>query len=175
MELGAFLKWILDRIYSLWPFRIVSDWEQGVLVSAGRVSKLLTSANGIGSTGLHWFLPLLEEIFTEDANVRTQETDIQDLLTRDRRALSFSLSVKWQVIDLTRMYTTIHEPADTIHNAVEATAAAEVMLNNFDDLDETFGDTVHAQVIEELDGWGIELIEVGVISFTTAQPIRLVT
>lgn len=174
MTFGELLSALGERLYGLWPFRIITDWEQGVRVFSGRATRLLTSSNGIFSSGVHWFCPLLGSIESENANIAVVETDIQTIASLDGKQATFSLGVKYRVRDLRAVYTKIHDVDDTILEQVRSSAGNTVPGLQWNDMRERLGPTVEKDVRARMYGWGIEIIEVAPINLIDAQAIRLI-
>jgi len=174
MTFGEFLKELFSWLYRFWPIRIVHDWEQGVRCRFGRVTSLLTSSNGLFSTGLHCLWPLVGSVHIEETNIEVSETELQTHTTKEGVNLTFSLGVKYRINDLTKMYRSIHDAADTIYNEICSSAGNVVMEMQYEDVSHNICDALMEDVREEMNTWGIEIISISLINLTRAKPIRLI-
>lgn len=174
MSFGEFLKEALEWLYRFWPFRIVKDWEQGVRVRHGNATALLTSSNGIFKTGMHVFWPGIGEIMVEETNTVTMETDLQTCTTKDGKAFTFSLGVKFQVKDLRAYYLKMHDADSTISEESRSAGARACRDLNLEDCPDKLGDLTKDRAKRRMRGWGLELIDIALINNTEAPALRLI-
>jgi len=175
MTLGEFLQAVLEWFYELWPFRIVREWEQGVRLRNGNVTKLLTSTNGFRGSGVHTFWPMIGEILSEEVNVRVIETSWQTLVSFDDRPVSFSLAARYKIRDLSKLYISIHDQEETIQNQLSAAAALVLCTLEVKDLDEQFAAAVEQEARKKLSSWGVTLLEVNLYNRVEANALRLLS
>ena len=175
MTFGEFLGQVFEWLYRFWPCRIVSDWEQGVRCRLGRATALLTSTNGLFGTGLHFFWPLAGEIHTTETNIEVEETALQTHTTSDSVPVSFALGVQYRIRDMRQMYLHIHDPAETIENAICATAGTCVTSTKHAELPSLLCGRVMEETHDLLGEWGIEVLSVSLMNFSRVRPVRLLT
>lgn len=156
MTFGQLIYLAWDWIRGLWPLVIVDEWEQGVRMFKGRAVAQL-------GPGIHWFVPLLGDVLTEECNIEVVDTGLQTV-----GDLTFSMTLTYRVNNLMQRYKSIHEPTDSILNVVCA-AASEVVQER----GQLEPDEVRAKARQVLGRWGIGLLAVGVYSHTSAQALRL--
>jgi regulator of protease activity HflC (stomatin/prohibitin superfamily) len=174
MTFGEFLAAIGEHIYGYWPFRIVSDWEQGVRVRNGRAVSLLTSKNGLFRTGLHLFWPAVGEIIISETNVEVNRTEMQTHTTKDDVTVTFALTLKYRIRDLRAMYVQIHDHDDTIVAEVCASAGRWIAELDYDDAQGELPDCIFKDVCERMEDWGIDVQDISLFSFTSARAMRLI-
>ena len=174
MTIGELIQEFGERLYKLWPFRIVKDWESGVRVCVGRATALLTSRNGFCRSGLHICWPVIGEIFVDDTTVEVEETPAQTIIASDGVQVTFSLAMKFRIWDLRLMFLHIQDPSETLVNEMcarmgriigsmphgRAQSKACTELGNEADL--------------RLREWGVDLIDVQFMNYSRARPIRLI-
>jgi regulator of protease activity HflC (stomatin/prohibitin superfamily) len=173
MTFGELLSVLGERLYGLWPLRVVTDWEQGVRVFSGRATRLLTSTNGFFGSGIHWFCPLLGSIVVEDVATRVVETDLQTVVTADGRQATSSLGVRFRIKDLRAVYLKVHDYEDTVLEQTRSSSGRIVASLPFAELRERLGPEVKAEVKARMRGWGIEIEEVSPVNLIAAQTLRL--
>ena len=174
MTIAEILALLGERIYGLWPVRLVADWEQGVRIVFGNIKSTLTSTNGIGGRGVHFFWPFISMIITEDCNIVVVETALQTVSTKDAKEATFSMGVKYRIRDLKLVYAKIHDQEETVLEQVRSTAGLVARSIRWEELPDKFGPTVEAEVKKKMHGWGIEIIEISPINLIDAQAIRLI-
>lgn len=167
--LGELIKQWWDQLASLWPFVIVSQWEEGIRLRNG----LITSTEPV-QPGLRLCWPAVGEILTEEVNLQTTETSLQTVTTADGHHLTFSLGVKWRIRDVKALYTTIHDAESTVLDEIRSAAGAAVRAATLEECqDPGFGETIASAARGAMRGWGVEIKAVRFITFTTAPPVRL--
>lgn len=167
MTFGDLLAKVFEFIWDFWPLRIVHEWEQGIRLRSGRITATL-------GAGIHMFWPVVGEIITADCVTDVNSTDTQTCATGDDENVSFSLALKYRIVDLAAMYRSIQDPEDTIATEVCAAAAGIVATEEYDLLATTLGDLVWADINERLLKWGIELESCDVYTFTQCRTFRLI-
>jgi len=174
VTLAELISQFAEQILGLIPLRWVNQWEQGVLMRAGQVRKLLTHENGLFGTGVHFIVPLLDEAHTIEANADTVLTPVQVHETQDGEAVSFSFAIRWSVVDAARLFSSIHEPKDTLVNEVVMSAGGLIGTIDYDDA-ACFPDEVYRDVSGRLEEWGIEIEALHLATFARARTMRLIT
>jgi hypothetical protein len=167
VNLGEFLRWLLDRAYQLWPFRIVEPWEQGLRLFLGRPSSPL-------GRGLHMFVPLLGDIRTETTVLRALETEVQSVETEDGMALSFSLSLAYRIVDVLAYFTTLHDADASIQNLVQTWAAEEIRTSQAGNIDERLAGSIRDLCFDRLLEHGVQLDSVGFVNLVRCSTLRLI-
>ncbi len=175
MTIGELIAHFAQYIYGFWPIRVVNSWEQGVLVRAGQVRKLLTSDNGIRGTGLHFFCPGLSEVWKQEANIETILTPSQTHTTEDGVSVCFNLAVRYLVVDLSKVYTSIHDIGATLVAELASSAGALVGESTYEEARAQLGDDVWRDLSERFEGWGIELQAIELANFARARALRVIT
>lgn len=174
MTIGELIAQIFEYLYQFIPVRCVSQWEQGVLVRAGQVKRKLTHENGLRRTGIHLFVPLLDEIYQQEANTDTVLTPQQAHVTADGVSVAFNFAVRWRIVDMVKLYESIHEPASTIIAEIVGSAGALVQTIDYENSHE-LSDEVYRDVHEQLAEWGVEIEEITLANFARATALRLIT
>jgi hypothetical protein len=159
----------------MWPFRIVQDWESGVRIKLGNATKLLTAKNGVRGTGLHVFWPLVGDVIVEETNVEVAQTDLQTVTSADGRQVTLSLGYKYKTFNLKTTYQSIHSVEDTVANEIQATAGRIVQGLTYAEAQRTLADELLKEAGAQLAKWGIRVLDISLIEFTVARPIRLLT
>lgn len=186
MTFGDLIAQFGQQIASLWPLRSISDWEQGCLIRAGQVRKLLTSINGIRGTGVHFFIPILDEILVMDASIEVVEGSVQTCETSDGESVAFNLAVRYRIVDVCKVYSTIYEVRDTVISQARASAgelaptfnayaATEQESEEGSDFAIELAEAVYRDLHERFTEWGIELQSVALSSCTFCRAYRLIS
>lgn len=176
MTIGELLQAAFDHLYSLWPVRIVSEWEQGARLFAGKVTRTLHHDDGLFKTGIHFFWPLLGEIHVNDASLDVLELDWQTVRLQSGEEATFSLGVKWRIKDLGVLLSKINQVDNSLSEAMRSGAGvAARQCESIDHLALNLADLALRSVRAEVRGWGVDVVSVRLISVTLATPIRLIS
>jgi regulator of protease activity HflC (stomatin/prohibitin superfamily) len=173
VTIGEFLASIFEYLRDLVPFRLVHDWEQGILVEAGRIRRRLTSRNGLEGTGWHFFVPVLSEIHVEATSQEVASTSRQDVTTKDGVAVSLVWAITFRILDLAKLWRSLHDHKEEVLTAIEGSAGELVRASDLDELGE-LPDMVSRDLRERFEGWGLELERLELKSFTYGQAVRLI-
>ena len=176
MTIGELLAKLWERIWDFWPFRIVTEWEQGVRVHAGKIVAELKHDNGPipGARGLHWFIPLLGEIMVESCNWETGQSWLQTLESKDRATVSVQFSVTFRVWNLRMYYQSIHDHEQTLYGAVRSAAGEVIPTLEWSELTDKLPELMMASMKKRIRGWGLEVSEVVPVVLVRSKALRLV-
>jgi regulator of protease activity HflC (stomatin/prohibitin superfamily) len=175
MTLGELLSKAAGWVYDFWPLRIVRQWEQGIRIYAGTVTKSLDSQNGFGwFPGLHWFVPMLGEVRIHECNWEVVETLPQTIVSADGRLVTVQYAITYRVRDLKQYYISIQNQDDTILGAVRASAGAIMPTLTWESMG-ALSDAMLASVQKRVRGWGLEVKEVVPTTLLHSQALRLIS
>jgi regulator of protease activity HflC (stomatin/prohibitin superfamily) len=175
MSIGELVKQLLDWIYAFWPMRTIHDWEQGVRCLFGNARHRLTSTSGLRGTGLHFFWPWIGEIHVCDTNIEVVETDLQTQTSLDGQPVTFSMGLKYRIVNLKRMYQSIHDARETLYNEICSVAGWCAGQMEYEAIRHDLCEHVVRETKEQMGEWGIEVISLHLINMSAAQPLRLIT
>ncbi len=174
MSFGEIIHELIDWITQFWPIRRISDWEQGVLVCAGKIVGTRTSSTGLMGTGFHFLVPFLHELIVEDANIDAEFSPRLDLVTADGHPMSLLITVQYIITDMATMWRTIQDYEESVMAAI-CSEVVETGLNmNRADFSEFLCTTALIRCREVLTPWGVHVKHIGLASLTTSQVLRLI-
>jgi len=90
--MSDFIRFLLDSVKFLWPFRIVHQWEVGGYYLRGKFWRTV-------GPGLYFMLPWFTDIIVVSVAPIIVETGRQDITLQDGKVLSFSASAVCRVVD----------------------------------------------------------------------------
>lgn len=158
------------------PWVVLSDWEQGVRVRAGQiVGDVLTSKNGFRGRGLHFLVPFWDSIESAETNTRVLETDLQTVTTANGQALTFSLAIAYRTRDLRASFLKIHDHEETILGVSRASGGVVASSWDTEGTAAGFGDAVRDELKSRARGWGLDVVSVAPVNFTTSPTLRLLS
>lgn len=174
MNLGELLYKIWEHVYGLVPFGVVNTWQQGVRMRMGNVRKLLLHDNGWFGSGLHFFIPILEEILVEDASTAVVITRAQVSTTHDGKVVVMSFVATYNIANYQKVIETVYQTDDIVVGAIQSIAGALICQMTYAQARDNLADMVFEELHKRLDTWGLNLEEVTVKSFAKCTAHRLI-
>lgn len=173
--LGAFLKEAVEWVKGWWPFRIVREWEQGIRVTGGRITKLLRYDNGRWPLrGVHAFWPRLGEIIVEECNWDVAETAPQTLTTKDGKVVSVAFAFQYRIRDLRLYYTSIQDQDTTVVGQVRGAAGQVVHELDLAELHKELPEAMLKAARSNMHGWGVDIRHITPTTQVEAQVLRII-
>lgn len=111
------LKWIVEKVLNLfrWWF-VVLPWESGLRVTLGkRVTTL--------GPGIHLRIPVVHTVFKQSVRLRREDMPTQTLFTTDGKTLTIVANLQYSILDVAKLYNTLHEPTETIRTMFQSAIA----------------------------------------------------
>lgn len=174
MSIGDFLATFAEYLWELFPARLVCDWQQGILVQGGRITRSLTSGNGLRGTGWHFFVPVLQEIVVAETNIEVLHTPVQTQTTKDGRVVTFNFAVQFKIKSLRKLWVTLHDHQQEVLTSVCASAGGLVRACDFDEAMAGLPELVSVDLRDRFAKWGLELQSLELISFAACRALRLI-
>lgn len=172
MTLGDVLSALVEWGWRIVPFEIVQAYEVAVRLRFGRVV-------GVVGPGFRWRWPLIEELHQYSVVTRIVELDPQTVETAGGEIVTFALSVRYRIIDAIALHTRVYDPYESVREAVRSVAGAEaacLALRQTSSAGRGYklACSVHEVAAEELEPWGVEVEDIGALTFTVAPTLRLI-
>ena len=144
---------------------VIAPWEQAVRVRLGKYVVVLKA-------GIHLRIPFFDRIYRQSIRRRITLIGMQTLTTKDGVAVTVSGAVGFEIVDLLKLYQTLHDADDTI--AFETLG----MISDFiisHDLDECRAEDVKASVENKmnLEDYGLGKQEFFLTGFAVVKTFRL--
>ena len=105
------LQWIADRLYQLWPLRIVRSGEWGVRFTLGQIEDRQLPP------GWYWLVPWFQGFETCWATEDTHDLVTQSATTQDGRCICFSVNFAYRVVDAVAYFTQVTDFTDSLQGA----------------------------------------------------------
>jgi hypothetical protein len=174
MTIGELLEKVLEWLSEFWPIRRISDWEQGVLVRAGKIIGTRKSNTGLFGTGFHVLVPFLHELIVEDSNIDAEFSPRLDLITIDGKPISLLITVQYVITDMATMWRSIQDYEDSVMAAI----CSEVVETGLDmecaEIPKCLCMTALIRCREVIEPWGVHIKHLGIASLTTSKVLRLI-
>lgn len=148
-----------------WWFTI-SPWERGVRVRAGKHVRTM-------GPGIHMQLPFIDKVYIQNIRVRVAATTSQALTTKDGVTLTICAAIRFSIVDVEKLYQSLHQAGSTICQEVEGHLSDFVITNS--------SRTVTPQNLVEyvesktdLEQYGLSLDRIFLTDFVNVKTYRLI-
>lgn len=92
---------------------VIDPWEKAVRVRFGKNQKTLDS-------GVHFKLPVFDSVYKQTIRLRILSLPLQTLSSLDEKTVTIKTAVGYSIVDIQKLYNTLHEPETTVNNIVLA-------------------------------------------------------
>ena len=162
------LQQIADWLNRVRFWYTVRPWEQAIRVRCGRWIVAI-------SPGLHFRIPLLDEVFCQNVRQRVLNLPVQTVTTADGKAVTLSGAVRWRIADVELIYQKLHTPEDWIYNTVLAAIGDTVFSATSAISPAMVGDAATVAVQAQAFKMGLEIEAVSITDFAMVRTYRLIS
>lgn len=162
--INALIQNIL-KIFTWWI--VVTPWEQALRVRAGKYVKKVEA-------GIYLKIPFLDKIFKQSTRRRLSMIRPQTLTTKDGHTITLSGALGYNILDIEKLFHTLHHPEDTVEAEVASLVAEYIVQNN---LSVCSPDAIEEYVRNSMDlhQYGLGSQEFFLSSFTRVKTYRFIT
>lgn len=145
---------------------IVAPWEQAVRVRLGKHVVLLEA-------GCHLRIPFADRIFRQSVRRRFTGVPTQTVTTKDGKTVTVGGGLAYSIVDVLRLYSTLHDAEDVIQTEANAAVARFVSAH---DLTDCLPPSIEAHVGAHMDleQYGLEAGDFCVTDFAVARTYRVI-
>jgi regulator of protease activity HflC (stomatin/prohibitin superfamily) len=145
------------------PLVIIRDYEGAVLLRFGKFKRVL-------EPGLHFKIPMFDEVIDQHVVITTLSLDAQSLYTRDKQNIVVKGLIKYKIADVKTFLLEVYDAQDAISDMSQGIIKNVIMsLELKDCLDPELDNTLTKKVRVEAKKWGVEVQQV---TLTDLAPIR---
>jgi hypothetical protein len=144
---------------------IVAPWEQAVRVRFGKYTRILRA-------GVHLKIPFVDRIYKQSIRRRLSIMGTVTLTTKDKQAVTVNGAIGYEIVDLLKLYQTLHQPEDTITYETLGLVSGFIVTRNLADC---LPHHIKAHVDAEMDltRYGLGKQEFVLTSFAVVKTYRL--
>lgn len=145
------------------PFIIIKDYQNGLHLRKGRYYRTLLP-------GLHFKIPLLDEVIEQHVVTTTMSLPAQSLYTADKQNIVVKSMVKYKISDVKVYILEVFDATDVISDVTQAIIKKLIIARNLDDCISHDLDTeITRKAREKVKSMGVEIQQV---TLTDIAPIR---
>lgn len=162
--LQSFMSRFAEAFRWLW---ILQPWEQALRVRGG---KKIVKFHG----GLHFKIPYLDYIFSQNCRMRLSEVPSQTVTTLDGKSITLSGALAYRVDDVEPLYTKLHMAEETLSRKTQGIISSYIAWHHFSDCSPKH---VMEYVDEhlQLGGYGLADVEFILKDFAVVKTYRFIT
>ena len=144
---------------------VIAPWEQAVRVRLGKHVRILIA-------GVHLRIPFIDRIYRQSIRRRITLLGMQTLTTKDDVAVTISGAVGYEIVDLLKLYQTLHDADDTIAFETLGLISSFVITHNLADCR---AESVQEYVVSKmnLESYGLGKQEFFLTGFAVVKTYRL--
>lgn len=145
---------------------VVAPWEQALRVRCGKKVSLLTA-------GLHLRIPFIDRMYRQPVRRRVCNVAPQTLTTSDSITITISGALGYNIVDIKKLYDSIHDAQDTIDAETLAVVAKYVATHS---AAECSPSDIENHVVSQLnlDKYGLGGCEFYVLNYAIVKTYRLI-
>jgi len=158
---------LIEIITNWWlqltPIIIIRDYEEAVLLRFGKFKAVL-------KPGMHFKIPLFDEVIDQHVVVTTLSLDAQSLYTLDKQNIVVKGVIKYKISDVKTFLLEVYDAQDALSDMSQSIIKNVIMSMTMDECtDSELDNTLTKKVRVEARKWGVEVQQV---TLTDLAPIR---
>jgi len=158
---------LIEIITNWWlqltPIIIIRDYEEAVLLRFGRFKAVF-------KPGMHFKIPLFDEVIDQHVVVTTLSLDAQSLYTKDKQNIVVKGLIKYKIADVKIFLLEVYDAQDALSYMSQSIIKNVIMSMTMDECtDSELDNTLTKKVRVEAKKWGVEVQQV---TLTDLAPIR---
>lgn len=158
---------LIEIITNWWlqltPIIIIRDYEEAVLLRFGRFKAVF-------KPGMHFKIPLFDEVIDQHVVVTTLSLDAQSLYTKDKQNIVVKGLIKYKIADVKIFLLEVYDAQDALSDMSQSIIKNVIMSMTMDECTDSELDNILTKKVRvEAKKWGVEVQQV---TLTDLAPIR---
>jgi len=150
------------------PIVIIRDYEEAVLLRFGIFKRVL-------KPGIHFKIPMFDEVIDQHVVVTTLSLDAQSLYTKDKQNIVVKGLVKYRIADVKTFLLEVYDAQDAISDMSQSIIKNVIMSMTMDECtDIELDNALTKKVRVEARKWGVEVQQVTLTDLAPIRSIRLI-
>lgn len=167
MDFGALISWLQSVWKIIWFFRIINEYEEGVLFTLGKFRKVL-------KPGLHFKWSVFEDIQTHYSKDDTILLSSQSLTTKDSKTVTVAGRILYSITDIESFMTKVNSPQQAIADITMGVIAKNIIESNYEE-------TVSIKIMNEISKqtrsrckkYGVHIEDVELVQLSLSRSVNL--
>ena len=163
---------LIEIITNWWlqltPIIIIRDYEEAVLLRFGKFKSVL-------KPGMHFKIPLFDEVIDQHVVITTLSLDAQSLYTLDKQNIVVKGVIKYKISDVKIFLLEVWDAQDALSDMSQSIIKNVIMSMTMDECtDSELDNTLTKKVRVEARKWGVEVQQVTLTDLAPMRSIRLI-
>ncbi len=163
---------LIDLLAQWWNFLmpavIIPDYEEAVLLRAGRFKKVL-------KPGFHVKLPVIDEVVSQHVVITTLSLSAQSLYTKDKQNVVVKAVVKYKISDVKVFLLEVFDAQDALADMTQSIIKNIIISLPLEAcIDPEIDNTLTKKVRVEAKKWGVDIQQVTLTDIAPIRSFRLI-
>ncbi|MBF0194588.1 MAG: protease modulator HflC [Magnetococcales bacterium] len=135
--------------------------EQAIVIQLGKLVKPITEP------GLHFKLPMIQEVYKFDKRLLVFDQDPQEILSSDKKNLKVDNYARWRIVDPLKFYQTVRNEAgasarlnDIIYSNIREVLGQATMMEIVAGTRDEMRERIRSKASRQASKYGIEIVDV---------------
>lgn len=166
------LEKLIELLSNWWsqisPVVIVPIYEEAVLLRVGRFLKIL-------KPGLHFKIPLFDEVISQHVVVTTISLAAQSLYTKDKQNIVCKGVIKYRIADVKTFLLEVYDAQDAISDMTQSIIKKIITSASLEEcIDPEIDGLLTKKVRVEARKWGVDVQQVTLTDIAPIRSFRLI-
>lgn len=166
------LEKLIEVLSSWWsyvtPVVIVPIYEEAVLLRVGKFLKIL-------KPGLHFKIPLFDEVISQHVVVTTISLAAQSLYTKDKQNIVCKGVIKYRIADVKIFLLEVYDAQDAISDMTQSIIKKIITSASLEEcIDPEIDNLLTKKVRVEARKWGVDVQQVTLTDIAPIRSFRLI-
>ena len=150
------------------PIVIIRDYEEAVMLRFGVFKKVL-------KPGLHFKIPMFDEVIDQHVVITTLSLDAQSLYTMDKQNIVVKGVIKYKIGDVKTFLLEVYDAQDALSDMSQSIIKNVIMSMTLEECtDMELDNTLTKKVRVEARKWGVEVQQVTLTDLAPIRSFRLI-
>ena len=150
------------------PIVIIRDYEEAVMLRFGVFKKVL-------KPGLHFKIPMIDEVIDQHVVITTLSLDAQSLYTMDKQNIVVKGVIKYKIGDVKTFLLEVYDAQDALSDMSQSIIKNVIMSMTLEECtDMELDNTLTKKVRVEARKWGVEVQQVTLTDLAPIRSFRLI-
>jgi len=154
----------VSQVFKWWF--VVQPWEQAIRVRFGKHIVPFEA-------GIHVRIPFFDRVYVQNKRKRFSIIDSQTITTTDNKTITICGSLRYRIVDILKLYMTLHQPTDTICQEVGSMLSKYILQH---DLATCKPEKIYKYIDDNVDltRYGLGDVEFFITDFAVVKTYRLI-
>lgn len=165
--ISQIFQFITEFWHRIIPFYIVNEYDHAIILRLGKFKKEC-------STGFHFKIPLVDNVYEVRKTVATINVNPQTLTTKDEKTIVISSVIKYNIEDPVKYFMNVENASDVLNDVAQAKIRSIVSAKTWEELTKVKNSDFKAKIAEDAKNWGINIHYITITDLAQIKTFRLI-